>query len=68
MWYKIEENAKECPCGGMAERWILLAGAKRIATLTFCPLCHPRLRNLVNRPSPIAPQHESGEGAGEMIR
>lgn len=30
MWYKIEENVKECLCGGMAERWALLSKGKRI--------------------------------------
>lgn len=56
MWCKIEENAKRCPCGRMAERWALLSKGKRITTLTFCRLCHPQLAHMVNRPLPIAPQ------------
>lgn len=68
MWCKIEENAKECPCGGMGENWALLAEGKRIATVTFCPLCHPQVAHMVNRPLPIAAQREDGGGAGEMHR
>ena len=55
MWCKIEENAKTCPCGRMAERWALLSKGKRIATVTFCRLCHPQVAQMLNRPLPIAP-------------
>jgi hypothetical protein len=33
MWYRIEGNAEPCPCGDVAEKWILLAGAKPLSPI-----------------------------------
>lgn len=58
MWFRIESQSKSCACGGVAEKWVLLAGGKCLASVAFCPLCHPRLAALVERSGSLVPQGE----------
>ncbi len=62
MWYRIENQSKSCACGGVAGKWVLLAGGKRLAVVTFCPLCHPQLAALVERSPSLVPQGKGARG------
>jgi len=62
MWFRIESQSKSCACGGVAEKWVLLAGGKRLAVVMFCPLCHPQLAALVERSGSLVLQGEGARG------
>ena len=55
MWYRMEGNTRKCTCGGVAEQWLVLAGAKRIVQTYICPTCHPQLADYVSRQPVIVP-------------
>lgn len=59
MWYRIEGNAEMCPCGDVAEKWILLAGAKPLIRASVCRKCNPLLADMVTRPPSIVPRREN---------
>ncbi len=62
MWYRIESHRSSCMCRGVAEKWVLLAGGKRLAVVTFCPLCHPQLATLVERSRSLVLQGKGARG------
>ncbi len=61
MWYRIEGNAEPCPCGDVAEKWILLAGAKPLIRASVCRTCNPLLADMVTPPPSLVPQRENAE-------
>jgi hypothetical protein len=65
MWYRIEANTKKCDCGGTAELWVLLAGAKPLNQAFICTTCHPQLADYMSRQSSTARPRESAGAGGE---
>ncbi len=66
MWYRMEGNTRKCTCGGVAEQWLVLAGAKRIVQTYICPTCHPQLADYVSRQPSIARQSKNAGGGDEV--
>ena len=67
MWYRMEGNTRECTCGGVAEQWLVLAGAKPLVQTYICLTCHPQLADYVNGQPSIARQRENAGGADELV-
>ena len=65
MWYRIEAKTRECDCGGVAEMWVLFAGAKPLNEAFICHTCHPQLADYMSRQSSIARDKENAEAGDE---
>ncbi len=63
----MEGNTRNCTCAGVAEQWLVLAGAKRIVQTYICPTCHPQLADYVSRQTSFIRQRENAGGADEVV-
>jgi len=66
MWFRMEDNTRECTCGGLAEQWLVLGGAKPIVQTYVCPTCHARLADYVSRQPSFIRQSENDGDADEV--
>jgi len=67
MWFRMEDNTRECTCGGAAEQWVVLAGAKRLVQTYICPTCHAQLADYVSRQPVMVRQGEDAGDEDELV-